>query len=177
MTHGLRRFGVLAITALLVACSPFRAPAPADRVVSLDVPFYEQQRGDDCAAAALASLLAYADAPVTPARIDKAVYDPRLGGTLLADMENYARDLGVDPRSGRGSLQALRDILREGRPVVIPIDMGWGAWRRPHYVVVFGYGSGFFAAHAGTRANVRIAADELERRWQRMGRLYLYLNG
>ncbi|NIQ98135.1 MAG: hypothetical protein GWO11_04640, partial [Desulfuromonadales bacterium] len=172
------RLGALiTATVLLVACSPFGPPAPADLVVSLDVPFYEQQRGDDCAAAALASLLAFAGTPVPPARIDKAVYDPRLGGTLLADMENYSRSLGVDPRSGRGSVQTLREIVREGRPVVIPVDLGWSVWRRPHYVVIFGYGENFFAAHAGTRANVRIAADELERRWRRMGRLYLYLDG
>ncbi len=92
-------------------------------------------------------------------------------------MENYSRSLGVDPRSGRGSVQTLREIVREGRPVVIPVDLGWSVWRRPHYVVIFGYGENFFAAHAGTRANVRIAADELERRWRRMGRLYLYLDG
>lgn len=174
----MRRLGAFVVmTAILAACTPFRAPAPADMTVALDVPFYQQQRGDDCAAAALASLLAYADVPVSPEQIDEAVYDPRLGGALLPDMENYSRTLGVEPRSGRGSLETLRKIVHDGQPVIIPIDMGWGPWRRPHYIVIYGYGENYFAAHAGTRANVRIADGELDRRWDKMGRLYLYMDG
>lgn len=175
---GFHRLGVLVlVTAILGACSPLRAPEAGDLDVSLDVPYYEQQRRDDCASAALASALAYAEAPVPPAQIDEAVYDPRLGGALLADLENYSRKLGMETRSGRGNLETLRDIVRDGQPVIIPIDMGWGPLRRPHYLVLFGYGESHFAAHAGTRANVRITEEELERRWRRMGRLYLYVNG
>ncbi|MFO7983812.1 MAG: cysteine peptidase family C39 domain-containing protein [Desulfuromonadales bacterium] len=175
---GFYRFGaLLAVTALLGACSPLRAPEAGNLVVSLDVPYYEQQRRDDCASAALASALAYANAPVPPAQIDEAVYDPRLDGALLADLENFSRELGMETRSGRGNLETLRGIVREGHPVIIPIDMGWGPLRRPHYLVIFGYGKSDFAAHAGTRADIRITAEELQSRWRRMGRLYLYVKG
>lgn len=175
---GLHRISLLVLVAgMIAACSPLRAPESGDLAVSLDVPYYEQQRRDDCASAALASALAYANAPVPPAQIDEAVYDPRLRGALLADLENYSRDLGMETRSGRGNLETLRGLLREGQPVIIPIDMGWGPLRRPHYLVLFGYGESDFAAHAGTRANIRITAEELDRRWRRMGRLYLYMNG
>ena len=175
---GFHRLGVLVLVgALLGACSPFRAPETGTLLVSLDVPYYEQQRTDDCASAALASVLAYANAAVPPVQIDKAVYDPRLGGALLADLENYSRELGMETRCGRGNLETLRGIVRDGQPVIIPIDMGWGPLRQPHYLVLFGYGNSYFAAHAGTRANIRITAEELERRWRRMGRLYLYVIG
>lgn len=174
---GLHRLGaLLAVAVLFAACTPWRAPNPAALDVSLEVPFHKQQRGDDCAAAALASLLDHAGAPVPPAQIDEAVYDPRLGGTLLADMENYVESLGLEPRSGRGSLRTLRRIVSDGRPVIIPVDMGWGPLRQPHYVVIHGFGTEVFAAHAGTRSDVLIAGEELERRWNRMGRLYLFLD-
>lgn len=138
-------------------------------------PFGEQTRGDDCAGVALASLLGHAGITVAPAEIDAAVYDPRLGGALLPDLERFAADAGARPRSGRGGVEDVRRLLTSGRPVLVPIDLGWGLWRRPHYVVIQGMSPESFLLHV-RRGEIReMWLAEFERRWAGMGRLYLYL--
>lgn len=160
----------------LTACSPFHKADPERLDVALDVPFYAQQRDRDCAAAALTSLMAYAGRRVDLQAVDRAVYTPAIGGSLLPDMENYLRRQGMQTSSGRGDPGTLRRVLDRGIPLVIPLDLGRGKLRRPHYVVVHGYGPEGFLVHAGHREAVLVDSGELERRWRRMGFLYLYLD-
>lgn len=173
------RSALLAALLLLAACSPFgrTVPDPASagfRAVS-GVPFLAQEERDDCGPAALASLLAHRGREVPVAELRRAVYSPVLGGTLLPDMENYARNLGMATRSGRGDLELLRREISAGRPVIVPVQAGsWGI-SRPHYLVVYGYGRDSFLVHAGTQGSVAVAAAELLPRWERMNRLYLLL--
>lgn len=153
-----------------------RSGSAPEMVVIPDVPeFQAQTRSDDCAGVALASLLGHAGIDVAPAEIDAAVYDPRLGGALLPDLEKFAAVAGANPRSGRGSVANLRLLLGAGLPVLIPIDLGWSLWRRPHYVVLYGVGEEGFLMHLRHGETRTLSAAELERRWSPMGRLYLYL--
>ena len=154
---------------------PDTAPPTDLQVIPGVPPFAEQSRRDDCAGVALASLLAHAGISVPAEAVDAAVYDRRLGGALLADLENYAAAAGAVPRSGRGSLDELRQRLASGRPVLVPIDLGFAVWRRPHYVVVFGYGARSVYLHLRAGQSVEMADAEFERRWSAMGRLFLYL--
>ena len=160
-------------------CTPFQqqhwSPGqPGLRVIS-DVPYFPQEQRDDCGPAAVATLLSYEGRAVPVAEISRAVYDPRLGGSLLPDMENFVGQLGFATRSGRGDLDLLRQAIDAGRPVVIPVETGFWHISRPHYVVLFGYDQRRFLAHAGVRESVFIDAGELLRRWEKMNRLYLYL--
>ena len=159
----------------LTGCS--LAPAASSKMIVIpDVPVFAPQiRNDDCGSVALASLLEHAGYTVSPAVIDRHIYDPLLRGSLLPDMENYAAGLGAQTRSGRGDLAWLRARLTGGVPVLVPIDMGLGIWRRPHYVVVFGFDPQSFLIHQRQGAPSTMSAAELDRRWEKMGRLYLYL--
>jgi len=169
---------LLATAALLLggcAAAPRPVP-PADlQIISGVPPFQEQTRRDDCAGVALASLLGHAGITVAAADIDAAVYEPLLGGALLPDLEKFAASAGASPRSGRGSLDDLSGLLRAGRPVLVPIDLGWSVWRRPHYVVLHGVGPAGFLMQVRQGETRILPAAELERRWSGMGRLYLYL--
>jgi ABC-type bacteriocin/lantibiotic exporter with double-glycine peptidase domain len=164
----------------LTACSPF-ASTPADleraelRLIP-GVPHRAQQAADDCGPAALASMLAFRGREVPVADIAAAVYTPALGGSLLPDLENYARRLGFATRSGRGEQALLRQSIDAGQPVLIPIETGFSVYSRPHYLVVFGYDPKRYLAHAGSAGTVFIAAADLLPRWERMGRLYLILD-
>ena len=167
----------MAAALLLWGCAAAGRSLPAaDVQIIVGVPpFGEQTRGDDCAGVALASLLGHAGVAVPAAEIDAAVYDPRLGGALLPDLERFAAKVGAKPRSGRGSVAQMHRLLQAGRPVLVPIDLGWGLWRRPHYVVVYGAGVDSVLMHV-RRDDVReMLLSEFERRWSAMGRLYLYL--
>ncbi len=170
---------ILLLFCLAAACSPLQRPlGPAEsasgRVIE-GVPFYAQQGRYDCGPAALASLLAQRDAGVSLEQIRAVTYSPSLQGSLLPDLENYARSLGYGTRSGRGDLALLRGAIEAGIPVLIPLEMGRWALTRPHYVVVFGYVGSDFVVHAGKQAQMTIAAADLDRRWQKLNRLYLYL--
>lgn len=170
-------FGWMVAVAFLCGCTAaIRPTSTAELLVVPGVPaFHEQGRSDDCAGVALASLLGHAGMVIAPAVIDAAVYDPRLGGALLPDLEKFAASTGVRPRSGRGSLDDLRQLLRAGRAVLVPIDLGWSLWRRPHYVVVYGFGDDEFLMHLRYGETGTLPATEFARRWSLMGRLYLYL--
>lgn len=172
-----RPFPALLAVLLLAGCAAGgRSATPAGMVIIPGVPaFQEQTRHDDCAGVALASLLEHAGVTVAPAVIDAAVYDRRLGGALLADLENFAAQAGARPRSGRGTLIELRRLLDAGVPVLAPIDLGMGPWRRPHYVVVFGRNDESFLLHLRAGETVAMTGEEFDRRWSAMGRLYLSL--
>jgi ABC-type bacteriocin/lantibiotic exporter with double-glycine peptidase domain len=139
------------------------------------VPFYPQAGPYDCGPAALASLLAHRGLVVAPDSIVREVTSPVLRGSLLPDLENYARRQGFATRSGRGDLALLRQAIEEGRPVLIPLEMGLRPISYPHYIVVFGHDEAGFLVHAGEKEAVVIAADELDRRWAAMNRLFLWL--
>lgn len=171
----------LLLLALLFAggCSPFRqepwSPGQPGLHAVAEVPYRQQLTRDDCGPAALASLLAHRGRDLPVAEIGREVYTPALGGSLLPDLENYARRQGFPTRSGRGDLSLLRRQVDAGRPVLIPVETGFWVVSRPHYLVVFGYDQGRFLAHAGTREGVSLDSAELDALWGRMNRLYLYL--
>lgn len=175
----MRRRWICRLAAVLVlgGCAAAAPPAPAPEMRTIPgVPaFAAQVRNDDCGSVALASLLGHAGIAVTPGEIDAAVYEPRLGGTLLPDLERFAAVAGAKPQSGRGGADTLRRLLRAGRPVLVPIDLGWGLWRRPHYVVLYGIGEEGFLMHLRHGESRTMALAEFEARWSRLGRLYLYL--
>jgi ABC-type bacteriocin/lantibiotic exporter with double-glycine peptidase domain len=163
----------------LAGCGPFRQVdwqrGRADVHFVEDVPFFRQAGPYDCGPAALASLLAHGGRSIPPDTIASEVVLPKLRGSLLPDLENYARRQGFATRSGRGDLALLRQAIQMGRPVLIPLEMGMKPVSFPHYIVVFGYDTGGFLVHAGEKESVFIAAAELDRRWATMNRLFLLL--
>lgn len=178
------RLGIAAILAILIlggsGCSPFQRYGPvsdSDRSSHLvqDVPYFPQQGDNDCGPAALASLLAQRGVRVPLSEVTAAVYTPALKGTLLPDMENYARSLGLATRSGRGDLALLRRTIDSGRPVLALLETGIWVVSRPHYVVVYGYDDDGLLAHVGTRPRVHISSAAFLERWKKMNSLYLYL--
>lgn len=160
-------------------CTPFQSPPrspgqPGLQIVEA-VPFRAQESRDDCGPAALASLLDHRGMHLSVAEVTRAVYTPALGGSLLPDLENFARAQGFVTRSGRGDLVLLRQQIDAGRPVLIPVETGFWVATRPHYLVIFGYAAEGFLAHAGTLEGVFIKSDDLRAQWEKMNHLYLYL--
>lgn len=110
----------------------------AESVQLAGVPFYPQ-KDYQCGPAALATVLAYGGAGVTPEDLVKEVYLPGREGSLQVEMLAAARRQGLvsyelEPR--------FTDLLREvaaGNPVIVLQD--YGVWPIPiwHYAVVVGY--------------------------------------
>jgi ABC-type bacteriocin/lantibiotic exporter with double-glycine peptidase domain len=142
--------------------------AAALAVATLDVPFVPQEK-DTCAAASLAMVLAYWDAPVSPDEIAAAVVQPELHGALGSRLGAFARDRGFTAIAYAGDARQLREMVAKGRPLIVAWEM---AHRRFHNVVVVGVdGSGNVRVNdpaAGARRTV--SAADFERRWAGAGR-------
>jgi ABC-type bacteriocin/lantibiotic exporter with double-glycine peptidase domain len=173
------RFVILLSLFLCYGCSPFQrhewSPGKAGLRAVPGVPFLAQQGRDDCGPAALASLLAHGGKEMPLETVTRAVYTPALGGSMLPDMENFARLQGFTTHSGRGDLEFLRHQIDAGRPVIIPVETGFWWVSRPHYLVVFGYDETHFLIHEGVQGGLFIDNGELQTRWEKMNGLYLYL--
>ncbi len=160
-------------------CAPFQqAPEhvlSAEDTVRADVPFVAQAGTHDCGPAALASLLKYHGRDVSLEEVTENVYIPAARRTILPDMENYARHLGLETSSGRGSIELLKKNLDAGKPAIILVEAGSGIVDTPHYIVIWGYTPQGFLAHAGEKPNVFMDFKELDRRWKKMNRLYLVI--
>jgi hypothetical protein len=133
------------------------------------VPFFPQE-DYQCGPAALATVLGYSGAPVTPEQLVKEVYLPSRKGSLQVEM------LAAPRRHGRVSLQLApryADLLREvaaGNPVVVLQDVGpmFTQW---HYAVVngFDYPSGTLYLRSGTKARLEMPFTAFEREWMKSG--------
>ncbi len=134
------------------------------------VPFYRQGESS-CGPAALASVAAFWGKEVNLDRIVAAVYLPELKGTLPMDMEKYLRDRGFETASSSGTLNTLEDEVRRNVPVICLLDLGYGLFRRPHYVTVIGFDDAGKAVivHDGVTANKVIGFGTFTREWERAG--------
>ncbi|MEZ4598254.1 MAG: cysteine peptidase family C39 domain-containing protein [Syntrophotaleaceae bacterium] len=172
-------FPWLLLLILTSGCGPFQAlnrQGGRTDFHQIEVPFYRQAGPYDCGPAALASLLAHGGRPLPAETIAPEVVTPALRGSLLPDLENFARRQGFATRSGRGDLDLLRQTILQGRPLIIPLEMGVKPVSYPHYIVVFGFDDDEgFLVHAGEKKSVFISSAELDRRWAAMNRLFLYL--
>ncbi len=140
------------------------------------VPFYKQSE-DTCGPAALAGVLAFWGRPAALDEITAAVYVPKLRGTLPMDMENYARNAGFDTASSSGTLDDLKSSLRRGMPVICLLDLGFGLYHRPHYIIAVGFDdeNAVLIEHDGLQANRVIRYDAFTKAWTRAGKWMLVL--
>ena len=139
------------------------------------VPFFKQER-HKCGPASLASVLAYYGAQVDEEDIIKETYTESLKGSLISDLENYAKKKGYVTASGQGTTDTLKEAVLANRPIIVLIDLG--VWRvaKPHYIVVFGYTEDGFIAHDGRKAATRFKYKKFQKAWGKMGCPYLILH-
>jgi ABC-type bacteriocin/lantibiotic exporter with double-glycine peptidase domain len=171
--HGL--FLLCLIASLSVGCGarPFAEVRPGieARGHYIDgVPFV-RQTSEDCGPASLASVLAFHGRQPDLAAITAAVYLPKLGGTLPMDLERYAKDAGFRTDASSGSLDALRQAVRNNRPVICLLDLGFGLYRRPHYVTVIGFDDGnqLVITHDGEVPDRTMGYEAFGKAWERAG--------
>ena len=172
-------FLACALAALLAGCAQLVPqtvalrdawPEGVPRTVELtSVPFFPQE-DYQCGPAALATVLAYTGANVTPDPLVKQVFVPARKGSLQLEM------LAAPRTYGRVSLQLApryADVLREvaaGNPVVVLQDVGLMSPMLPewHYAVVngFDYPSGTIYLRSGRNPRQEMPFTYFEREWR-----------
>jgi len=140
----------------------------------LDVPFVKQ-RDQFCGPASLSSVFAYYGVNISQEDIASEVYDPRLKGALITDLENYAKKRGFKTLLKEGSLQELKQAIDMGIPPIVLVDLGYLWVSVPHYMVVVGYDKNTFFVHTGYEEKKKYTDKELDRLWKKMGRAMLLI--
>ena len=137
--------------------------AAALALATLEVPFVAQDK-DTCAAASLAMVLRYWDAPVSHHEIAAALVRPELHGAPGSRLLAFARERGFTAIAYAGDARQLREMVAKGRPLIVAWEMAHG---RFHNVVVVG------VARAGdvmvndpaVGAGLSVSAGDFEKRW------------
>lgn len=154
----------------------FFAPTASGAAFRIEgVPFVRQDRYQ-CGPASLASVLAYYGTEVDNSRIIRETYNETLKGSLITDLENFARRMGFKTESGQGTPDAIKNYVRSKRPVIVLLDLGVWVAAKPHYIVVFGYDEKGFIAHDGRNPSVLFEYPRFEKMWQKIGRPYLIIH-
>jgi ABC-type bacteriocin/lantibiotic exporter with double-glycine peptidase domain len=136
------------------------------------VPFVKQE-SHFCGPASLASVFTYYGLPQDQGAIAKSVYTEKLGGALITDLQNYAQGKGLQTRLGQGTLDEIKNFLKENRPVIVLVDLGFWIFSQPHYLVITGFNGSGFIAHTGYQASKPFGYDEFEKIWKKKGCVYL----
>jgi predicted double-glycine peptidase len=165
----------LALILLLTTGSSHAVEAGSAQVTQIaGVPFVKQENGF-CGPVALAEVMAYYQVHDDQKTIARAIYLPKLQGTLITDLERYAIDKGFTTRLAQGTPAEVQDFIRQGRPVIVLIDRGFWAFSRPHYLVVIGFDERGFIAHTGMQAACSISEADFQKTWAKKGSTYLLI--
>lgn len=139
------------------------------------VPFVAQKT-EYCGPASLSSVLAYYGEAADQETIGKSIHHPRLQGSLITDMEDYARKRGFHARTGIGTVDEIRDLIRRDRPVIVLVDLGFWVASKPHYLVVYGFNEEGFLAHNGFEKAQWYRSGDFEKIWNRAGNSFLLIH-
>jgi hypothetical protein len=161
-------FSSLIIALSLAAAAPDAIQAPAPRPaepasITLEVPYLPQTEAM-CGGAAVAMVFRYwGDAHAGTGQFD-ALIDRRAGGIATDALVRAVEQRHWRARRSAASLDALRDELRAGHPVIVLLE---DRPNRYHYVVVIGVDADRVVVHDPAWGPSRpMAAPDLLRRWQ-----------
>ncbi len=143
---------------------------PRPPVELTEVPFFPQT-AYQCGPAALATVLTWAGAAVTPDALVPKVYIPERQGSLQFELLAASRRHGfisyvLEPR--------LDDVLNEvatGTPVLVLQNLGLSWYPKWHYAVVVGFdlSAGQIILRSGREARRIVSLRVFERTWKRGG--------
>ena len=134
------------------------------------VPFLPQEE-DTCGPSSLAMLLRFYGVDVRTGEIVRETRTAGLRGTLITDLAAAARRRGFEAEVVDLDLEALREKIAEGIPVILLVDLGVWVYSRPHYLLAFGVTPEGVVAHSGREAGKVIPFSSLETQWAKMGHL------
>ena len=134
--------------------------------VILAVPFIEQKK-EFCGPAALSSLFAFWQSPVTQDKIAEDIFKTELCGVLNIDLEKYAQDAGFWAKGYNTDFEDLKRNLREGIPVIVMEKLHPFILNRNHYTVITGFSDKHMAIieHTGSRESVIRSYRGFKRNW------------
>ncbi|NIR99130.1 MAG: PA2778 family cysteine peptidase [Gammaproteobacteria bacterium] len=143
-------------------------PAGPARAELHDVPFFPQKEAQ-CGPAALATLLVWGGADVSPAQLGPQVYLPKRRGSLQLELLAAARRYGRVPYVLRPRLADVLAEISAGHPVLVLQNLSLSWYPRWHFAVVVGFDrqTEHVVLRSGTHRRRRTPLDIFERTWAR----------
>ena len=166
-----RRLALISFVALLASCitaKPRSASPSADAVVIPNMP--TQTWGiESCGAGSLSTVLQHYGDPTTMQQWDATLPKTR-GGVMTVDLLLAARQRGYDAQLVTGNRAVVEQELREGRPVILMLQVVFGPSRKLdffHYVVADGIdpARNLIRTQFGDGHLRWVALDKLEKTW------------
>jgi ABC-type bacteriocin/lantibiotic exporter with double-glycine peptidase domain len=139
------------------------------------VPFVKQE-SYFCGPASLASVMAYYGTEIDQDTIGKEVYCKGLKGSLITDLENFAKKRGFKTQLAQGSIDDIKGFIDGKRPVIVLVDMGFWIISKPHYLVVTGWSEGEITAHTGHEEAKHFSREDFLKIWKKQGSVYLVIH-
>ncbi|MHB8742896.1 MAG: PA2778 family cysteine peptidase [Sulfuricaulis sp.] len=132
------------------------------------VPFFPQE-DHQCGPAALATVLDWAGASVTPAELVPEVYLPERHGSLQLELIGAVRRHGLIPYVLRPELTAVFSEVAAGNPVLILQNLSFWWYPMWHYAVVVGFDLPHdrIVLRSGREQRHDIPIEIFERTWRR----------
>jgi ABC-type bacteriocin/lantibiotic exporter with double-glycine peptidase domain len=156
-----------AFAGAFLTSSMLLATIPSSRVL-LEVPFYPDKT-DQCGPATLAGVLSYWGKSSDPVKLRQEMYLAKLQGTLPMDLVAAAESYGLHVKMVAGNIDQIRSELRQGRPVLAMLNLGYSFMPVGHYVIVTGFDDqreGFYIHSAG-KPNRFISYKKFGQQWRK----------
>lgn len=132
-----------------------------------------KQKDEFCGPASLSTVFKYYGEDIEQDEIGKYVYNPKLKGALITDLENFAKDKGFKTILKKSDILEIKSYLDQKKPVIALIDLGFWLISQPHYLVIIGYNDKGFIVNTGYMEKYFISYDEFEKKWEKMGKVIL----
>ena len=138
--------------------------------VEIPVPFVRQERWY-CGPAALESVFAFWQTAVSQQQIAEQIFSPELRGTLMIDLQRYARERGFWTRLARSDFSEMSAYLADGIPVIALERLHPYVLGRQHITVITGIRDNgrTIVQHTGRSAHRSRPRDGFLRNWQAAG--------
>ncbi|MGC9007433.1 MAG: C39 family peptidase [Sulfurihydrogenibium sp.] len=160
----MKKFLLFALFALIIFELSF--------AVTLDVPFVKQ-RTDFCGPASLSSVMTYFGDKVDQDEIASFVYNPKLKGALITDLQNFAKERGFETILKSSNIEEIKSFIDQKKPVIALIDLGFWVISKPHYVVIVGYNQYGFLLNTGYKEKEFMSYRDFQEKWEKMGKVIL----
>jgi len=146
------------------------------------VPFFPQEEFQ-CGPSVLASVLNFRGNRIVPDEIARAIYLPKIQGTLKMDMVSFLRRYTGKGESvvleTQGDLEGVKKAIAGGYPVIAFVDLGVWSIRKGHYMLIIGYDDerGGIIAYSGIERDKFISYHRFLKMWERGGYWTVLIKG